>query len=200
MQKIKIQLWPSPRSSKGQILRGRPETARGRQALKRRLIQDQATSDRLCRWFPAHLRGLRSTEPIGTSVSFALESKPGRIRPERTKPGSVFIKFPNVLRNSASRRALSAVPALAQAPCPALVLTTDCVFEMGLLRGVVDKLDLAQPPRRLGPLGGVVTFLRSRGCARQPSPLARGGPCPHLPRSLSSLGAGGSELPLRKAS
>lgn len=38
---------------------------------------------------------------------------------------------------------------------------------MGLLRGVVDKLDLAQPPRRLGSLGGVVTFLPSGGGAHQ---------------------------------
>lgn len=38
---------------------------------------------------------------------------------------------------------------------------------MGLLRGVVDKLDLAQPPRRLGALGGVVTFLPSGEGAHQ---------------------------------
>lgn len=63
---------------------------------------------------------------------------------------------------------LSAVSALSQPCWPQL--TTDCVFKMGLLRGVVDKLDLAQPPRRFGSLGRVVAFLPSRGGASQSPP------------------------------
>lgn len=45
---------------------------------------------------------------------------------------------------------------------------------MGLLRGVVDKLDLAQPPCRLESLGRVVAFLTSVGGTRQPPPQLQG--------------------------
>lgn len=73
---------------------------------------------------------------------------------------------------------------------------------MGLLRGVVDKLDLAQPPRRLGALGGVVTFLPAEK-ARINGPCGfwaeklRGGPCPHPPGKVCA--PLGSELPLQTA-
>ena len=46
---------------------------------------------------------------------------------------------------------------------------------MGLLGGVVHKLDLAPPPRRLGSLGRVVTFLPSGGGAHQPPLQLLGG-------------------------
>lgn len=99
-------------------------------------------------------------------------------------------------------------------PCPRLprpppqpcrpLLTSDCVFKMGLLGGVVNKLDLAQPPRRLQSLGRVVTFLRSGGGARQPPPRLLGGetegrPLPTSTRSLRPLCAPRSALPLQTA-
>lgn len=120
-RKIKIQLCPSPRSSKGQII-SCPEAARGRQTLKRCLLRDQATGDRLVLrpGFLVHRQGLRSKGPICSPAFSALESKPERIWPGSTKPGSVSIKFPNILRNSDFRPALSAASALSQTPSQAL--------------------------------------------------------------------------------
>lgn len=107
------------------------------------------------------------------SLSLPWRESPGRTWPKSAKPGSVSIRF---LRNSVSTPVLSAVPRLCQTPSPAVgpPLTADCVFKMGLLWGVIDKLDLAQPPRRLRSFGRIVTFLPSGGGARHSSPQLLG--------------------------
>lgn len=165
-----MQLCPSPWSFKGQIIRGRfeaPGNGRSSRDFSSR-IRPRVTFGYPCLWFLADLQGLRPRRLMGTPASSALKSKPRKTWSRSAKPGTVS----KTLRNSLSKSALR-VPRLLAQPCRPL-LTTDCIFEVGLLGGVVDKLHFAQPPSRLRSLGRVVAFLLSQGGALQSPPQRLG--------------------------